>query len=29
MRVDDAIGLVVALALLIYLGYAMFRPERF
>lgn len=29
MRVDDAIGLVVAVALLIYLGYAMFRPERF
>jgi K+-transporting ATPase KdpF subunit len=29
MNVDYAIGLVLALAALVYLAYAMLRPERF
>jgi K+-transporting ATPase KdpF subunit len=29
MAVEQAVGLVVALALLVYLAYALLRPERF
>jgi K+-transporting ATPase KdpF subunit len=29
MTLDDAIGLVVTVALLVYLTYALLRPERF
>jgi K+-transporting ATPase KdpF subunit len=29
MSVEHAVGLAVALALLVYLAYALLRPERF
>ncbi|MHB8146540.1 MAG: K(+)-transporting ATPase subunit F [Vulcanimicrobiaceae bacterium] len=29
MIFDDVVGVVLALAALIYLGYAMLRPEKF
>lgn len=29
MSVGDVVGLIVAIGLLIYLGYALLRPERF
>lgn len=29
MGVGDVVGLIVAIGLLVYLGYALLRPERF
>jgi K+-transporting ATPase KdpF subunit len=29
MKVDDIVGLVVTLALLVYLTYALLKPEKF